>query len=369
MKSSLFFPVAAAVLLFAPFCHADSPDDAKLDLSSLTRDEIPSAIEEIASLPGIELVDLGEESEAEGSLTLEDVGEFQEEFPDIDFEFRFDIFGQEVSTLCERLNLNHIEMDDEGAAVRRALPYLRHCRYLNMDMCGVSSKAMAAIRDDFPEIEVVWRVFFGSDCGVRTDCERILASNTGHGLTDANSKDLMYCTKVKYLDVGHQYLRDLSFLQYMPDLEVCIIALNPWSDLSPVSGCTKLEYLEIEYTGCSDLSPLSTLTELEHLNIGGLGKMRGCSSLLNLTKLKRLMVTSHTTVPGYILNQLRELNPDIEIDTEAYDASAGTWRVDPATKTWSERYQLLRDQFGYSNYGHTCASFMNDKRYYYRYDD
>ena len=369
MKRLLFIFISAAFLALAPVCCADGSAES-LDLSALTRDEMPAAFEEIESMPSLRFVDLGaEDSESESRLTLEDVGSFQSEFPDIDFDYRFSLFGSEYSILCEKLNLNHIEMDDEGAAVRRVLPYLKHCTFLNMDMCGVSSKAMAAIRDDFPQIEVVWRVFFGRDCAVRTDCERILASNTGHVLTSANSRDLKYCTKVKYLDVGHQYLTDLSFLKYMPDLEVCIIALNPWSDLSPICNCTKLEYLEIEYTQCHDLSPLSTLTGLKHLNIGGLGSLKGCKALLNLTELERLMVTSHTTVPDTVLKELRESHPDVYIDTEANDASDGLWRADPVRKTWSERYQLLREQFGYSDYGHTCASFDNDKRYYYRYEE
>lgn len=368
-RAAVLILSAAAALLVSPACLAEGSGCVSLDLSSLSRDEVPAAIEEIACMPELEYVDLGAEAEDGSRLTLDDVGLFQEAFPDIDFDYGFSFYGLRISTLSEKLNLNHIEMTDEGEAVRNLLPYLKHCSYLNMDMCGVSSEAMAAIRDDFPEIEVVWRVFFGNECGVRTDCERILASNPQHGLTNANSTELKYCTKVKYLDVGHQFLTDLSFLQYMPELEVCIIALNPWTDFSAISGCTKLEYLEIEYSQCADLSPLATLTNIEHLNIGGIGSPAGCGALLKLTNLKRLMITRHTTVPEYILNRLRKLDPDIEIDTEAYDACAGTWRSDPSTETWSERYQLLRRQFGYSDYGHTCATYLNDKRYFSRYEE
>lgn len=45
-----------------------------------------------------------------------------------------------------------------------------------MDSCGVSDEEMAAIRDDFPDVNVVWRIWFGTGYSVRTDVEKILAS-------------------------------------------------------------------------------------------------------------------------------------------------------------------------------------------------
>ena len=44
------------------------------------------------------------------------------------------------------------------------------------DYCGVSNEAMAQIRDENPNVEVVWRIWFGENYSVRTDVERILAS-------------------------------------------------------------------------------------------------------------------------------------------------------------------------------------------------
>ena len=106
--------------------------------------------------------------------------------------------------------------------MREILPCMKHCRYLDMDFCGVSDEAMAAIREEFPQMEVVWRIWFGRDnkLSVRTDVERILASDGGMHI-EKNYSGLQYCTKVKYLDMGHMpELTDWSFLGCMPDLEV-----------------------------------------------------------------------------------------------------------------------------------------------------
>ena len=64
--------------------------------------------------------------------------------------------------------------------------------------------------------------------------ERILASTRAKGgaVTDAEAQVLKYCTKVKYLDLGHnEVLTDISFAAYMPELEVAIFAINDIDDM------------------------------------------------------------------------------------------------------------------------------------------
>ena len=70
---------------------------------------------------------------------------------------------QEFTTQDEAMDLNHSTMYDEGEAVRNILPLMKHCRYLDMDSCGVSSESMAEIRDAYPDMDVVWRIWFAAD--------------------------------------------------------------------------------------------------------------------------------------------------------------------------------------------------------------
>lgn len=343
--------------------------ERRLKLPEITHEEVDAYLDVFQEMPKLRYVDLGEEGNASmpRDFGLEDVGRFQEMFPEVEFEFGFTLFEKHFTTLDREMNFHHVSMDDEGAAVRRVLPYMTRCRRLDMDFSGVSSKSMAEIRDDYPQMDVIWRIWFGSNCSVRTDVERILASNLDHKLTDDNTTDLKYCTKVRFLDIGHNsMLTDFSFLAYMPDLEVAILGISGLQDLTPLSGCSKLEYLEINtlYWGQDlDLLPLKDLKNLEHLNICRLGHVRHWEVLKDLTKLKRLYFGCYTWVPEGAKEELEQALPNTEIDWKTPTGCDDGWRFD-GSGGYVERYQLLREQFEYSNYTNVSSAWYNDPLYY-----
>lgn len=316
------------------------PGDAReLDLSALSRSEAPAAAEALKLLPELESVKLGAASEEEDSLRLEDVGLLQAARPEAAFDFSFELWGKTVSTADETLDLSKIRMNDGGQTVREALPYMTRCKVLDMDSCGVSNEDMAAIRDDFPDIKVIWRVYFGP-YNARTDETKILASIKGYYMRYVDVEPLKYCTEVKYLDLGHNNIEDISFVSYMPDLEVAILAINYWSDASPLADCPKLEYLEIFNTQVTDLTPLAGLTNLKHLNICFLHELKDITPLYGLTGLERLWIGSIHSIPQEQLDTIREKLPNTEIDTTAVAPIDDGWRT-------HERYKLLSEQFGY----------------------
>ena len=297
-------------------------------------------------------------------LTWEDVRTLQEACPEAEVDYRFTLFGKKFSTLDTEMDFRHVEMDDEGAAVREVLPCMTKCALLDMDFTGVSSAKMAEIRDAYPDMKVVWRIWFGSDCSVRTDVERILASNLNHALTDDNTEDLKYCTKVRLLDIGHNFmLTNFSFLEYMPDLEVAIVAITGLHDLTPLANHEKLEYLEINTCAQDmDLSPLGTCPNLEHVCATYLGHVTGWEAFKNLTKLQRLWFGQHTYLPDGALEELQEALPDTVIDTKSPYGDDGEWRYEG--HHLHPRYALLKQQFEYSNYDNVCSSWYNDPLYY-----
>ena len=213
---------------------------------------------------------------------------------------------------------------------------------------------MAQIRDENPNVEVVWRIWFGENYSVRTDVERILASKPTVGGMLYDASVLQYCTKVKYLDLGHNdELSDLSFVSTMPELEVLIIAMTNISDLSPLANCPKMEYLEIQETQISDLSPLAGLTDLAHLNICNQENITDASPLYGLTKLERLWIGCNTPIPEDQVEKLRSALPNCEINTTTYDPHGEAWRYsayDPEIPKyyWVPRHELLREQLGYN---------------------
>ena len=343
--------------------------ERRVNLSALTHDEVEAYIGVLKQMPKLRRVNLGEEGseEAPRDFGWEDVRRLQEACPETEFRYGFTLFGKHFTTLDEEMNFHHITMEDEGAAVREVLPCMKNCKLLDMDFSGVSSAAMAEIRDAYPDMKVVWRIWFGTNCSVRTDVERILASNLDHKLQDTNTEALKYCTKVRFLDIGHnEMLTDFSFLEYMPDLEVAILGISGMRDFHSLAGCTKLEYLELNtlyWNQNPDLAPLKNLTNLEHLNLCRLGHLQHWEVLKNMTKLKRLYFGCYTYVPDGAKEELEALFPDTEIDWKTPTGCDDGWRFD-GHGGYAERYLLLREQFEYSNYTYVSSAWYNDPMYY-----
>lgn len=343
--------------------------DRKLDLSSLRHSQVEDALPLLAEMPELEHLKLGSRTETEDSLSFADVRAVEDACPQADVDFSFTLFGYEFTTLDELMDLNHIKMDDQGAAVREVLPCMRKLRTLDMDFCSVDDEHMAAIREDYPGVDVIWRIWFGNDCSVRTDTEKILAHNFEHVVTDANSTGLKYCTKVKYLDIAHQKLTDISFISGMKDLEVFLISSNPITDLSPIVNCPKMEYLEILCTKVTDITPLSALKDLEHLNMVDMRgeSLEGWETLAGLTKLKRLWLAQDDRklrITDETLQMLQQALPDTLIDNS--DARVNMfWRYTAGDRK-TERFALLSEQFGYDDYNYQCSKIGNDHKYYQR---
>lgn len=329
-------------------------DDEKVDLSSLDAQILSACSDKLGCMTKLKTVELG--SEENGLLSLEDATKISDKVPWADTRYSFELYGTQIDLTDEKIDINHISVEDNADAVIEALRCMKKCRTLDMDYCGVSNERMEEIRNMFPEVDVIWRVWFGQVYSVRTDTERILASRPSvGGMLDNSVNDILkYCTKVKYLDLGHNdALTDISFVKFMPDLEVFIIAINQnITDISPLSACPKLEYLEINTTHVSDLSCLRNLTALRHVNIGNTF-VTDISPLFGCTELERLWIGIYTEVPDEQVSQMQSIAPDCVINTATEDPHGDEWRwdfYDPDTFVYHyvPRYELLRTQLGYT---------------------
>ena len=106
--------------------------------------------------------------------------------------------------------------------------------------------------------------------------------------TSEDLEPLRMCTKMKALDLGHNYLDNADFLYWMPELEVLILSPNYGRllDISPVANCKNLVYFEIFSSAITDLSPLSGLTKLRDLNLTRDDRVTDISPLYDLPKLE-----------------------------------------------------------------------------------
>ena len=292
------------------------PTAESLDLSELKSEDVENAAAALSGMPALkELILPG----GEEGLSLDEALLLAEAAPDALVSYPVKLYGKSFDLSDDGLDLNHISVGDQGEAIRRVLPCMRACTWLDMDSCGVDNEHMAEIRDENPNVEVIWRVNFGQNYSVRTNVTKILASMPSKGgkLYDDDAKQLQYCTKVRYLDLGHnENFSDFSFIRCMPDLEVVVISMTGIDDLSPFTSCPNLLYMEAGNTHIGDLSPLAECKNLKHLNIGTNINIKDISPLYELD-LKRLWIGSYTPVPGEQVAEMQERHPACIINTSA----------------------------------------------------
>ena len=311
-----------------------------LDLSGITQAQAVQAAQALPMLPALSQITLSDELPLDAFIALKSAA------PQAEFRYGFDLFGQQVNTRTESLAYSRTEIGNEGAELfMRLLPCLDRLQRLSFEYCDIDDAVMAEMRDAFPDKEIVWRVVYGWGSSW-SDTETIWAIG---GFGNDTLKPLKYCTKVKYLDLGHNGLTDIDFIYSMPDLEVFILENDDIEDITAIGSCKNLEYLEVGETNVHDISPLANCTNLVHLNIGGLHKLTDISPLYGLTKLERLYGICSENVPQEQIDHMRELLPDCDIHFE-YDpkgpVGGANWRY-ASGGGLVPRYQLLHDQLGY----------------------
>lgn len=268
--------------------------------------------------------------------------------------YSFELFGQEVNTkTTTELHYCKESIGNSGLEqFREVLPYMENLTYLTFDRCDTTDEAVAELRDEFPDANIAWRIFF-SPFSCMTDVEKIWASCD---LRDNVTEPLKYCNKVKYLDIGHNALKDISFIQYMPDLEILIVSCGEIEDISPIKYCQKLKFFECAETYVRDISPIGDVPGLEDVNIGGNGKMKpDFSCLYKLSNPKRIFIQNYynsNVNMEKIEDELQEAFPDCEVDTiwNGHSALNDLWRFTRRYYgSYNTQYQMIRDIFEYDS--------------------
>lgn len=331
------------------------PETAEFDFAGLSSDELNALVPALKKLPELNYINL---ISPDGTcvLNVDEFVSFANNFPDIFFNYCFELFGKEVSTSDTELKYDLVPIGNRGVdAFRKVMPYMKKLTLLLLDCCGISDyELLAHLNEDFPDTEVVWRVRLGEyDC--LTNAEMIWLNA---GVNDELCLPLKYCTKCRYLDMGHNDIHNIDFCNYMPDLEVAIFALTPLQNIYPLANCPKLEYLEIYATEVSDISPLANCKNLQHINFGSLYTITDISPLYGLTNLKRVRSVS-SGVPVEQQEEIMALLPNCDCQFGYEESSAGNWRRDP-DGGWSERYALLRQQFQYDDHAGVSRSYKYD---------
>lgn len=312
--------------------------ETELNLSDISPTEAEECIQAVLLLPNLLFVQLNT-PEGTSPWTLEEAGKLITSRPELQVSYTANAFGVTFSLTDEVVSFNGIDLSDKTEELRRILPYMVHVGRVDMEYCNIPNEQMASLRADFTSPKIVWRVFI-KQFSCRTDAIMVRFSDgsVGRQLTDADTGPFIYCNEVRYLDLGHGAIEDAYFTAYMPDLEVCIIAVGKITDISALQNCSKLEYLELFTGRLTDISPLSSCKNLKHLNIC-LNQITDISPLFELN-LERLWM-SRNPIPQAQIDEFRSRFPDCRVNSTISDPTDGGWRVSP-------RYGLLCRQFCYS---------------------
>ena len=317
-------------------------DCTAMDLSGLTLEQIRNAAESFPLLPALTEVELMDEND-NSLLSPADVKWLMDTFPRIRFHYTFDLFGKRLSCEEETVEYIGVSIGDEGEAqIRAALDIMPHCTYFKLEDCGLSNEVLASIRDDYPNTKIVWRVYLGQ-YSLCTDAETL---RTVYGVYNKYADTLKYCTDLKYIDMGHNVsLSDISFIEYMPNLEIVILSGSAIKNVDPFAVCKNLEWLELAY--CSELSDISALENCEKLRFLN----------LSFSKVRDLTAADELPLERFVYLQpkvnwadreaFKEKHPDCWIRFTGSDPYSLGWRYNDIGITRFEFYQKIRDIFQY----------------------
>ncbi len=158
----------------------------------------------------------------------------------------------------------------------------------------------------------------------------------GLGLTDEDILDLKYMINLRYLNLDNNDLTDLSPVSGLTDLEQINVNNNPdLTDLSPLSGLTELRTVNFQGCNVEDYSFMAGLTNLEMVSLYCVGEETDLSFLSGLSNVKSLTYyewngnNNFGQAPGIIdisflrgMTGLLELRLQISSEVETIDLSA-----------------------------------------------
>ena len=245
----------------------------------------------------------------------EAIYELKQAYPDITFHWSFTFFDIPVTSDTTELDLSGIKMDSVEA-LEAGLKYFNNLQKVVMCDTGLPSEEIDALWKRNPETRFIWNVKIGRFT-VRTDITALMPFQYGYNgdkgirLYDKDCTEMKYLVDLVCMDFGHMGIMDVSFLEYMPNLEYLIIADAPVSDISAMANLKKLKYLEAFLCNIRDITPLLGCTALEDVNLSN-------NPIQDITPLGQIETLNNIWISGRVWPQeqkaaLNAAKPDAKI--------------------------------------------------------
>ena len=200
--------------------------------------------------------------------------------------------GVAITEKSREIDLSGTSQAVNQTEVEALLAICPHLKKLNLtNHRNLSNQVMIPLVEQYPDIEFIWFLTLSGRHSLYTSDTAYSTFNHAGAdvkLYSANLELLKYAPGLKALDLGHNNITSLDFLQYVPDLEFIILGDNPGiTDLTPLGELKHLQYAEIFTLNITDVSPLANCTELLDLNLSFCKDVTDLSPILSLPKLER----------------------------------------------------------------------------------
>ncbi len=276
-------------------------------------------------------------------VSIDDLVQLKKLLPDTNIFCITQVCGVEADTADTELDLTGKELPMSEVLTKQMACFPRLSRLVLYEAKNLDNNKAEKICENLPDVEVVWTVYFGK-WELRTDALAFstLNSNDSFRYDSKEYSVLRYCTKLRALDLGHNVITDISFLESMPDLKILILADNRIKDISPLAKCENLEYIELFMNDIVDLTPLSGLKKLKDLNLCH-NKAVDASPLKSLTQLERLWLSYNREMPESETAAVQEALPNCLCNFTIYYSTHGNWRG-------HDRYAVVKYIFDHGEY-------------------
>ncbi len=306
-----------------------TPTTRSLELTGATYEELSVGL---GAMPELKTVNV-HAPDATGAQMLQ----LRAEYPNVEIHWDLEVFGQTFPDDAAEVDISNQPIDsiDQAKQIAARFPNLTK---LIVNSVGIDNEAMAAYREEVrSDYKVVWTIHFSDKCKARTDETYFMPTKQGeYYFKDSYTHDLRYFEDMVCLDLGdHNNIKNIEFVAYMPHLKYLILAWTQVQDISPISNCKELIYLEIDHCIVRDYTPLVSCTALEDINIGDAQIPVDVTPLTQMPWLKNVWAQARSAKDGAIL---REGLPDTNVVTAKTSAGQG-WRN-------LQNYYDMRDYLG-----------------------
>ena len=265
-----------------------SPTARSLEVSEAEYQELSVGL---AAMPELQQLTI-HQPQATGAQLMQ----LREDYPGVEIHWDVEIFGVTYPDDVTELDISSQSVGTIENAKEIASKFPKLEKFI-VDSTGIENDDMAAYREEMrSEYKVVWTVVFTSTCSARTDETAFFPHQQAQKAVfyDKEADLLRYCEDMECIDLGHHPLKSIAFAAYMPHLKYLILTDSCVEDISPLSNCKELIYLEIDHDVVRDYTPLLGCTALEDLNVNDHQWKVSIEPLKQMTWLKNLWVPSRS---------------------------------------------------------------------------